>query len=197
MAGRRIRHRLAVGALDPVDGQPSRSSARLHCKPRCFKTGKSASACGSPKGGGISPGSRRFDLQRPRSGANRATSVTAFRCSHKSREALGFRGSPKGFAMRRLLMGSAAAFAVVLAATPAAAQYYGYSYSPYRYSYNPYSYGYSYPSYYGYSYPSYSYSYPSYSYGYSSYGYSYPRYRHSRCIQRHHRDGIVYYTRVC
>jgi hypothetical protein len=101
--------------------------------------------------------------------------------------------------MRRLLIGSAAAFAAVLAATPAAAQYYGYGYSPYRYNnYSPYSYGYSYPSY-GYSYPSYSYgnSYPS--YGYSGYGYSYPSYRYSShpCLRRHHRNGVVYYTRVC
>ena len=141
----------------------------------------------------------RFGPRRPRSGANRATSITALRCSHKSREPLGLRDRSKEFAMRRLLMGSAAAFAVVLAATPAAAQYYGYGYSPDRYSYNPYSYGYSYPSYYGYSYPSYSYgySYPSYSYGYSTYGYSYPRYRHFKCIRWHHRHGVVYYTRSC
>jgi len=107
--------------------------------------------------------------------------------------------------MRRLLIGSAAALAAVLAATPASAQYYGYGYSPYG-SYSPYSYGYSYPSYgyssYGYSYPSYGYSnygysYPS--YGYSNYGYSYPSYRYSShpCLIRHHRHGIVYYTRVC
>ena len=58
------------------------------------------------------------------------------------------------------------------------------------------SYGYSYPySSYGYSYPysSYGYSYPS--YGYSTYGYrsSY----HSSCIHKHHRNGVVYYTRSC
>lgn len=83
--------------------------------------------------------------------------------------------------MRRLLIGSAAALAAVLAATPASAQYYGYGYSPYG-SYSPYSYGYSYPS-----------------YGYSNYGYSYPSYRYSShpCLIRHHRHGIVYYTRVC
>lgn len=95
--------------------------------------------------------------------------------------------------MRKLLIGSAAALAAIVAATPASAQYYGRGYSPYQYNYNPYSYGYSYPSYYN-SYPSYNYSYPSY-----SYGYSYPSYRYSShpCLRRHHRNGVVYYTRVC
>jgi hypothetical protein len=86
-----------------------------------------------------------------------------------------------------------------LAATPAAAQYYGYGNSPYMYGYSPYSYGYAYP---GYSYPSYSYgySYPSYGYGYSTYGYSHPSYRYHSyysCVRRHHRNGVVYYTRSC
>ena len=127
--------------------------------------------------------------------------------------------------MCRLLIGSAAAVAAVLVATPAAAQYSGYGYSPYAYGYSPYSYGYSYPSYsfsyptyrsYGYSYPSYSSypgysSYPSYSYGYSypsySYGYSYPSYGYgysssgyrysSNCLRKHHRNGVVWYTRSC
>jgi len=92
--------------------------------------------------------------------------------------------------MRKLLIGLAAAGAATLAATPAAAQYYAYGYSPYAYSYSPYSYGYSYPSY----------SYPRYSYGYSNYGYSYPTYRYRssyRCLRRHHRNGVVYYTRSC
>jgi hypothetical protein len=122
--------------------------------------------------------------------------------------------------MRKLLIGTAAIVAAAAAATPASAQYYGgYGYSPYSYGYgynsNPVgsiisnvlgvggygsygSYGYGYPSY-GYSYPSYGYSsygygYPSYgynSYGYNSYGYNNP------CLQRHHRNGVVYYTRVC
>jgi hypothetical protein len=105
--------------------------------------------------------------------------------------------------MRKLLIGSAAAIAVALTATPAAAQYRSYGYSPYAYGYSPY--GYSYPSYsYSrYSYPSYNYgySYPSYSYGYSNYGYSYPSYRYSSYYncrpQRHHRNGVVWYTRSC
>ena len=101
--------------------------------------------------------------------------------------------------MRRLLIGTAA-IAAAMIATPAAAQigiristgYAPYGYSPYSYGYSPYSYGYrsygyspySYgysPYNYGSSYPGYSYgySYPSYSYGYSSY--SYPRYRTSSC----------------
>jgi hypothetical protein len=116
-----------------------------------------------------------------------------------------FASESKEVPMRRLLLGSAAVFAAALAATPAAAQYYGYS--PYSYGYSPYSYGYSYPSYsypsYGYSYPSYSYgySYPSYSYGYSNYGYSYPTYRYrssySCRLRRHHHNGMVWYTRSC
>jgi hypothetical protein len=107
----------------------------------------------------------------------------------------------KEAAMRKLLLGMATAGVAALAATPAAAQYYDYGYSPYAYSYSPYSYGYSYPSY-SYSYPSYGYgySYPSYGLGYSTYGYSYPSYRYRSnysCVRRHHRNGIVYYTRVC
>jgi len=114
--------------------------------------------------------------------------------------------------MRKLLMASAAIVAAAIA-TPAAAQIYiglghspySYGYSPYpSYGYSPYSgyssygYGYSYPSY-GYSYPSYGYSYPSYNYGYSPYGYSYQTHRtgYSNCLRRHHRNGYVYYTRVC
>ncbi|HEX5238901.1 MAG TPA: hypothetical protein VFW39_10630 [Sphingomicrobium sp.] len=112
--------------------------------------------------------------------------------------------------MRKLLIGSAAVLGAALAASPASAQYYGYGYSPYSsYSYSPYSYGYSYPSYsyspYSYGYSNYSnYSYSPYSYGYSSYGYpaystrSYYRTRAYGCrVRRHHRDGIVYYTRDC
>ena len=101
------------------------------------------------------------------------------------------------------------------AATPATAQYYHYGYSPYSYGYSAYSNGYSYPGYsypsYGYSYPSSSYSYPSYAYSYPSYGYSYPSYsygstygysypayrQHSSCLRRHHRNGVVWYTRSC
>ena len=113
--------------------------------------------------------------------------------------------------MRKLLIGSAAVVAAALIATPAAAQFYGYGYSPYSYGYSPYSYGYSYPSYsYGYSYPSYGYSYPSYSYGYSypsysygyrTYSYAYPTYRtrsYYGCrLRKHYRYGRVYYTRRC
>ena len=107
--------------------------------------------------------------------------------------------------MRKLLIGSAAVVAVALAATPADAQFaisvgsapYSYGYSPYGYAPNGYSpYGYS-PSY-GYSPYSNAYSYPS--YGYSNYGYAYPQYRHRssyNCLRRHHRNGVVYYTRVC
>jgi hypothetical protein len=129
-----------------------------------------------------------------------------------------FAGESKEIAMRKLLIGSAAVVLAALAATPAAAQYYGYGYSPYSYSYSPYSYGYGYSPYsygyspysYGYSYPSYGYSYPSYSYGYSypsvsfgysNYGYSYPSYRsrsYYGCrLRQHHRNGVVYYTRDC
>jgi hypothetical protein len=139
-----------------------------------------------------------------RSGPNRATSRLALRCALKPRETLGFRGfEAKDTPMRKLLIGSAAVVAAALAATPAAAQYYGYS--PYSYGYSPYSYGYSYPSY-GYSYPSYgysysnSYAYPGYSYSYPSYGYSnyaYGYHSSNPCVRRHHRNGIVYYTRVC
>ena len=65
--------------------------------------------------------------------------------------------------MRRLLLGSAAALAALVAATPAAAQIYiGVGSSPYRYGYSPYSYGYS-----SYGYSPYSYGYNPYSYGYS------------------------------
>ena len=112
--------------------------------------------------------------------------------------------------MRKLLIGSAA-IATAIVATPAAAQIYiGVGQSPYsngysRYGYSPYSYGYSPYSYaspysYGYSPYGYGYSYPSYSYGYSNYSYAYPGYRHRssyNCLQRHHRNGVVYYTRVC
>lgn len=124
--------------------------------------------------------------------------------------------------MRTLLIGTAA-LAAATVATPAAAQIYvGIGQSPY--SYPSYGYGYSYPAYgyssygsypsYGYSYPGYGYSYPS--YGYSSYGsypnygygYSYPGYGYSSygyssystnnpCIHKHHRNGVVYYTRSC
>jgi hypothetical protein len=114
--------------------------------------------------------------------------------------------------MRKLFLGSAAVAAAMLA-TPAAAQiyvsvgsspYYGhsYGYSPYSYGYSsygysPYSYGYS-PYSYGYS----SYGYSPYSYGYSpysysSYGYSAYGYGSHHCLRRHHRNGVVYYTRVC
>jgi hypothetical protein len=107
--------------------------------------------------------------------------------------------------MRKLLMGSADVAAAIVA-TPAAAQIYigvghspysyGYSgYSPYSYGYSPYSYGYSYSPY------SYGYSYPAYNYGYSNYGYAYPsrhyRSSYNNCLRRHHRNGVVYYTRVC
>lgn len=125
--------------------------------------------------------------------------------------------------MRRLLIGSAAIVAAIVA-TPAAAQIYiGLGQSPYSYSYSPYSYGnspYGYSGYspysygnspYSYGYPAYPNSYSPYGYGYSnpqySYGYSYPSYAygystygnrsHTRCIRWHHRNGIRYYTRVC
>jgi hypothetical protein len=122
----------------------------------------------------------------------------------QSSRIIGFPASrTKEITMRKLLIGSAAIVAAALAATPAAAQYYGYS--PYSYGYSPYSYGYSYPSY-SYSYPRYGYSYsrsygyPSYSYAYPSLGYSNYAYGYQRsnpCLRRHHRNGIVYYTRVC
>jgi hypothetical protein len=120
--------------------------------------------------------------------------------------------------MRKLLIGSAAIVAAAVAATPADAQFsisigsspysYGYSrygYSPYSYGYSgygysPYSYGYSSYGYSPYSYSpyGYGYSYPSYGYGYSPYGYRAYSYRSSNpCLRRHHRNGIVYYTRVC
>ena len=107
--------------------------------------------------------------------------------------------------MRKLLIGSAAIVAAALAATPADAQFaisigsspYSYGYSQYGYSPYGYSpYGYS-PSY-GYSPYSNGYSYPS--YGYSNYGYAAPQYRYRssyNCLRRHHRNGVVYYTRVC
>jgi hypothetical protein len=115
-----------------------------------------------------------------------------------------FASELKEITMRKLLIGSAAALAAAVTATPAAAQYYGYGYSPYSYGYgySPYSYGYSYPSY-SYSYPSYSYgySYPSYGYGYSNYGYSYPSYHyrshHSCRLRQHHHNGVYWYTRDC
>src|SRR5690348_9677862 len=139
------------------------------------------------------------------------------RCSVKPRETLVFlRAKRRKCKMRRLLLGSAAALAALVAATPAAAQIYiGVGSSPYRYGYSPYSYGYSSYGYspYSYGYSSYGYSpYSSYSYGYSpySYGYSYPSYSYpsyssygyrtsyrSSCIHRHHRNGVVYYTRSC
>jgi hypothetical protein len=153
-----------------------------------------------------------------RSGSTRATSVVALRFLRKCREALCFDGEPKEVLMRKLLTLSAA-IAAAMAATPAAAQIYiGIGQSPYsynypRYGYSPYSYGYSrygYSSYgyspYGYSPYAYSYSpygsgysYPAYGYGYSNYAYSYPqyRYRSDSCLRRHHRNGVVYYTRVC
>jgi hypothetical protein len=104
-----------------------------------------------------------------------------------------------------------AAIAAAMVATPAAAQIYvSIGTSPYGYGYSPYSYGYAYPRY-AYSYSPYSYSYRPYSYGYSSYGYVYPRYRYSTyrygkrhrhrtaysCLRRHHRNGVIWYTRVC
>ena len=105
--------------------------------------------------------------------------------------------------MRKLLIGSTA-LAAVVAAGPAAAQIYigvGHSSYPYgysRYGYSPYAYGYS-PYAYGYSPYSYGYAHPVYNYGYSQY-YAYPGYRHRAaysCLRRHHRNGWVYYTRVC
>ena len=110
--------------------------------------------------------------------------------------------------MRKLLLGSAAIAAAMLT-TPASARVfvsigaspygyspYGYGYSPYSYGYSPYSYGYSRYSYgyspYGYGYSPYGYGYSPYSYGYSSFGY-----RSHHCLRRHHRNGVVYYTRVC
>ena len=41
---------------------------------------------------------------------------------------------------------------------------------------------------------------PGVTFGYSNYGYSYPTYRYRssyRCLRRHHRNGVVYYTRSC
>jgi len=96
--------------------------------------------------------------------------------------------------MRKLLIGSAA-IAAAMIATPAPAQFYiGIGHSPYSYGYSPYSYGYS-PYSYGYS--AYSTGYSPYSYGYSPYGYSYAGYAARRCLRRHHHDGMLYYTRVC
>src|SRR5579872_5007085 len=103
----------------------------------------------------------------------------AFVMIFKTCRAPGPRANEEEFSMRKLLIGSAAALAVALSASPAAAQYYGYS-----------NYGYSYPSS-GYSYPSYSYSYPSYNYGYSNRGYSYGysnRGYYSGHRRHHHRD---------
>jgi len=117
--------------------------------------------------------------------------------------------------MRTLLIGSAA-IAAAMVATPAAAQIYvsvgqspysygsRYGYSPYSYGYSPYSNGYSRYSYspyaYGYSPYGYGNSYPAYNYGYSNYGYANSGYRYRssyNCLRKHHRNGWVYYTRVC
>ena len=84
---------------------------------------------------------------------------------------------------KKIALALSAAGLVAIPATSADARHhrsYGYS-----------SYGYSYPSY-GYS--RYGYSYPS--YGYSSYGYSNHR-SLPPCVRKHHRNGVVYYTRVC
>ena len=86
--------------------------------------------------------------------------------------------------MRKLLLLSTVAAAGVFAATPAAAQFgvsIGYGYPSYGYGYSIYSYAYP-------RYRSYSYAYPSYGYSYGS-NYCKPR--------RHHRDGMVWYTRRC
>jgi hypothetical protein len=111
--------------------------------------------------------------------------------------------------MRKLLIGSAAVLGAAFAASPAASQIYvGLGYSPYSYGYSnyysPYSYGYSnYYSPYSYGYSNY---YSPYSYRYSTYGYSYPystrSYYRTRSyygcrLRRHHRNGVVYYTRDC
>jgi hypothetical protein len=96
---------------------------------------------------------------------------------------------PKEIPMRKLLIGSAAAVSLALAASPAVAQSY---YTPYGYgSYGYSSYGYSTPGYYAspsYAYPSYSYgySYPSYRYGYSR---SYYHQRHHHRARHHDWDG--------
>src|SRR3954451_5894197 len=167
-------------------------------------TGTSCSGCPPRRNGALAR-----QAQRPAS----LVVVTASLAKHWV-----FVGKSKEVPMRRLLLGSAVALAAAMAAMPAEAQMYGYGYSPYSYGYSPYSYGYSAPRYsygyspysygysaprysygyssypsYGYSYPSYGYSYPSYSYGYSSYGYR----SSNPCLRRHHRNGIVYYTRVC
>jgi hypothetical protein len=144
-----------------------------------------------------------FASPEPRSGPQAATSASSLRFCPTLAKHWVFRGRNEGMSMRRLLFASAAAVAA-LAATPAAAQLYiGYGYSPYSYgySYPSYSYGYS-PYSYSYSpYSSYGYSYPSYSYGYSNYGYSYPSYSYGSYYscrpRRHHRDGVVWYTRGC
>ena len=116
--------------------------------------------------------------------------------------------------LRKLLFAGALAASTALPAAPASARTYvsvsigsgypsygysGYGYSPYGYSYPGYSYGYA-P--YGYSYPrnNNGYSYPSYGRGYSTYGYSYPSYRYGAYSckpRRHHRNGVVWYTRGC
>ena len=86
--------------------------------------------------------------------------------------------------MRKLLIGSAV-IAAAMAANPAASQIYiGVGHSPYSYGYRPYSYGYAAPAY---------------GYGYSNYAYSSPYGYHAsyKCVRRHHRNGVVYYTRVC
>ena len=104
--------------------------------------------------------------------------------------------------MKRFLLAAGAVGAMLLTASPAAAQRYGrghtsfsvtigsgYGYSPYSYGYSPYSYGYS-PYGYGYAYPVdyYSSYYPGPRYYYSrSYRDSYRRHH------RHHRRYDRYY----
>jgi hypothetical protein len=114
-----------------------------------------------------------------------------------------FAGELKEVLMRKLLIGSAVISAAMVA-TPAAAQIYiNVGHSPYSYGYSPYSSGYSPYGYspYSYGYRPYSYGYaaPAYGYGYSNYAYSSPYGYHAsyKCVRRHHRNGVVYYTRVC
>ena len=105
-----------------------------------------------------------------------------------------FASQAKDLLMRGMLIATAA-IAAAMVATPAAAQIYvsigtspyGYGYSPYSYAYRPYSYGYS----------SYGYVYPRYRYSTYRYG---KRHRHRTaysCLRRHHRNGVIWYTRVC
>jgi len=104
--------------------------------------------------------------------------------------------------MRKLLIGSAV-IAAAMAANPAASQIYiGVGHSPYSYGYSRYSSGYSPYGYspYSYGYRPYSYGYAAPAYGYSNYAYSTPVYGYRssyKCVRRHHRNGVVYYTRVC